>query len=109
MEGAGYHRADFERCVMHYVAEASYVSDYKIKVRFENDEVKLVDLEPHLDEPIFRPLKDISYFRSFTVNADIDTVVWPNNADFSPEFLYEIGQSISMHLDPADGLESARR
>jgi hypothetical protein len=94
---------------MHYVTEASYVSDYKIKVRFENDEVKLVDLEPHLDGPIFEPLKDIAYFRSFTVNQDIDTVTWPNNADFSPEFLYEVGQSISEHLGPADGRESARR
>jgi hypothetical protein len=94
---------------MHYVTEATYISDYKIKVRFDKGEVKLVDLEPYLDGPIFEPLKDIAYFRSFTVNQDIDTVTWPNNADFSPEFLYEVGQSNSEHLDPADGLESARR
>ena len=93
---------------MNYVTEATYVSDYKIKVRFEKGEVKLVDLEPYLDGPIFEPLKDIAYFRSFTVNQDIDTVSWPNNADFSPEFLYEVGQSISEHRDQADGLESAR-
>jgi hypothetical protein len=87
---------------MHYVAGASYVSDYKIKVRFENSEVKLVDLEPHLDGPIFEPLKDIAYFRLFTVNQDIDTVAWPNNADFSPEFLYEVGESISESVISAD-------
>jgi len=94
---------------MHYVTEASYVSDYKIKVRFEKGEVKVVDLAPYLDGPIFEPLKDISYFRSFTVNQGIDTVTWPNNADFSPEFLYEVGQSISESPDRADGLQSARR
>ncbi len=94
---------------MHYVTEANYVTDYKIKVRFENNEVKVVDLGPHLDGPIFEPLKDIAYFKSFTVNQDIDTVTWPNNADFSPEFLYEVGQSASEHVGPADGLESARR
>jgi hypothetical protein len=92
---------------MHYVTDASYVSDYKIRIRFENDVVKLVDLGPHLDGPIFEPLREISYFRSFTVNPDVDTVTWPNNADFSPEFLYEIGESISEHS--ADGLKSARR
>lgn len=92
---------------MHYVTEAIYVSDCKIKVRFENEEVKIVDLGPHLDGPIFEPLKDITYFRSFEVNSDIDTVTWPNGADFSPEFLYEIGQSISEEKHPADGLESA--
>ena len=90
---------------MHYVTEAIYVSDYKIKVRFENEEVKIVDLGPHLDGPIFEPLKDITYFRSFEVNSDIDTVTWPNSADFSPEFLYEIGQSISEQNHSADGLE----
>jgi hypothetical protein len=94
---------------MRYVIEASYVSDYKIKVRFDNGEVKVVDLEPHLDGPIFEALKDISFFRSFVVDEDIDTVTWPNNADFSPEFLYEVGQSISEHRGPKKEMESARR
>ena len=43
---------------------------------------------------IFEPLKDISYFKSVTLNKDIDTIVWPNNADFSPDFLYEIRTTI---------------
>ena len=80
---------------MHYVVDASYVAGHKIKVRFENDEVKLVDLGPHLDGPVFQPLKDPAYFKSFTLNRDIDTVAWPNDADFSPDFLYEVGQTIS--------------
>jgi hypothetical protein len=79
---------------MHYVTDAIYVSAHTIKVRFENDEVRLVDLAPHLNGPIFQPLKDPSYFATFTVNHDIDTVTWPNDADFSPDFLYEIGSLI---------------
>jgi len=82
-------------CIMHYVTEASYVSEYKLKVRFENSEVRLVDLVPHLYGPVFEPLKDLSFFKSFNVTTDIDTVTWPNNADFSPDFLYEIGHLIS--------------
>jgi hypothetical protein len=78
---------------MHYVTGAAYVADHKIKVKFETGEVKLVDLAPHLDGPIFQPLKDPSYFKTFTVNQDIDTVAWPNSADLSPDFLYEIGIS----------------
>jgi len=80
---------------MHYVVETTYVSDYKIKVQFEDGQVKLVDLAPHLDGPIFEPLKDPEYFRRFTVNQDIDTITWPNDADFSPDFLYEIGIEVS--------------
>ncbi|MBA4418593.1 MAG: DUF2442 domain-containing protein [Syntrophus sp. (in: bacteria)] len=88
---------------MHYVTEATYVSEYKLKVRFESNEIRLVDLGPHLCGPVFEPLKDLSFFKSFKVNADIDTVTWPNNADFSPDFLYEIGYLISEQQDAADG------
>lgn len=88
---------------MHYVTEATYVSDYKIKVRFDNNEVRLVDLAAHLYGPIFEPLKDITYFKAFKVNPDIDTVTWPNDADFSPDFLYEIGEAVGEQKDAADG------
>ncbi len=88
---------------MHWVKDASYVEGYKLRIHFENDEIKLVDLSAHLDGGIFEPLKDISYFKSFEVNRDIDTVVWPNEADFSPDFLYEIGEAVSEQADSADG------
>ena len=60
-------------------------------VEFENQEVRVVDLELHLDGPVFEPLRELEFFKKFSVNQDIDTVVWPNDADFSPDFLYEIG------------------
>ena len=88
---------------MHWVKEASYVEGYKLRIRFDNDEVRLVDLTDHLDGGIFELLKDISYFKSFEINRDIDTVVWPNEADFSPDFLYEIGEAASEPTDAADG------
>lgn len=76
---------------MHYIVEAIYMSDYKLKLRFEDDAQKVVDLASHLDGVIFTPLRDIRYFQQFTLNTDIDTIVWPNSADFSPDFLYDIG------------------
>lgn len=85
---------------MHFVKSASYAGDYRLKVRFDDDRTKLVDLSPYLDGPIFEPLKDISYFRQFKVNRDIDTVVWPNDADFSPDFLYSIGIDVGEEEKP---------
>lgn len=79
---------------MHYVTDAAYVTDYQLHVRFENNETKWVDLSPYLDGPVFQPLKDVLYFQSFVVNRDIDTVMWPNEADFSPDFLYEVGVTV---------------
>ena len=79
---------------MHYVIDASYARGHTLKIRFEDESVKLVDFAPHLDGPVLEPLRDVTYFRSFRVNHDIDTVTWPNNADFSPDFLYEIGRVV---------------
>ena len=87
---------------MHYILDASYIGEFKLKIRFENHQVRVVDLLDHLDGPIFEPLRDLSYFRLFAVNRDIDTVVWPNNADFSPDFLFEIGKPVSEQLHSAD-------
>ncbi len=76
---------------MHFVKDVAYVSEYKLLLTFEDGVAKLVNLGPYLDGSIFEPLKDIDYFKTVKVNSDIDTIVWENNADMSPDFLYEIG------------------
>jgi len=76
---------------MHFVKDAAYISEYKLLLTFEDGVVKLVDMEPYLDGDIFQPLKDVDYFKTVSVNPDIDTIVWNNDADVSPDFLYEIG------------------
>jgi hypothetical protein len=86
---------------MHFVKSASYAGDYRLKVRFDDDRTELVDLAPYLDGPIFEPLKNVSYFKQFRVNKDIDTVVWPNDADFSPDFLYSIGTDLGGEEKPS--------
>ena len=76
---------------MHFVEDVTYISEYKLLLTFEDGVAKLVDLEPYLDGEIFEPLKNIDYFKTVRVNPDIDTIVWDNNADLSPDFLYEVG------------------
>jgi hypothetical protein len=77
---------------MHFVKDATYVAGYTLLLTFEDGSAKLVDLEPHLDGEIFEPLKVLGVFRAFHVNRDLDTITWDNGADFSPDFLYEIGR-----------------
>ena len=40
---------------MHYVTGAFYLGEYKLVVRFENGEDRIVDLSSHLDGPVLRP------------------------------------------------------
>ena len=76
---------------MHFVKDVAYASEYRLLITFEDGVVKLVDLEPYLDGAIFEPLRDVDYFKTVRVNSDIDTIVWDNDADMSPDFLYQIG------------------
>lgn len=80
---------------MHFVKRVEYVSGYKLLLTFEDGSMRLADLEPHLEGEIFEPLKEIDYFKSARVNSELDTIVWDNGADMSPDFLYEIGVPIA--------------
>ncbi|MDM8544095.1 DUF2442 domain-containing protein [Desulfococcaceae bacterium HSG9] len=71
------------------ISEAKYVEGYKLYLNFSDGSEGEVDFEQELIGEIFAPLKDISYFKDFTINHEIHTIVWPNGADFAPEFLYE--------------------
>ena len=79
---------------MHFVTMVEYVSGYRLRLGFEDGSVKVVDLETHLDGEVFEPLKDPRRFQSARLNPDLDTVVWDNGADMSPDFLYEIGLAV---------------
>ena len=71
------------------LVEAKYVEDYVVWLRFDDDAAGDVDLSDWLYGPVFEPLNDLEYFRSFEVHPELRTLVWPNGADFAPESLYE--------------------
>ncbi|MCG8618519.1 MAG: DUF2442 domain-containing protein [Desulfobacterales bacterium] len=71
------------------ITDAKYIDGYKLFIRFADGSEGEIDFEPELTGDVFEPLKELSYFKQFSVNRDIHTIVWPNGADFAPEFLYE--------------------
>lgn len=71
------------------VVKAEYLYGYRIKLWFNNKVVKVVDLANSLNGEVFHPLKDIDYFKRFTIK--FNTIEWENGADLAPEYLYEHG------------------
>lgn len=67
--------------------EATYVAEYRIRLRFSDGAQGEVDLLNELHGSIFEPLKDPAFFRQFSIDPRFKTLVWPNGADFAPEFL----------------------
>jgi hypothetical protein len=76
---------------MHFVRAVKYLCDYKLRLEFEDGSVRQVDLAKHLDGEVFEPLRDPNRFRMVRLHNELDTIVWENGADMSPDFLYEIG------------------
>ncbi|MDA1118308.1 MAG: DUF2442 domain-containing protein [Proteobacteria bacterium] len=69
------------------VTGARYVSGYTVWLRFSDGAEGEVDLSTELHGQVFEPLRNIEYFRRFVVHPELGTLVWPNGADFAPEFL----------------------
>lgn len=73
------------------VIKADYLDGYRVKLLFNNGEKRIVDLSQSLNGSVFEPLKDIEFFKRFTIK--FNTIEWENGADFAPEYLYEIGEA----------------
>lgn len=88
---------------MHEVKKATYLDDYKILIEFSNKKTKVVDFKTALNNftgQVFKPLKNIDYFKAFRISEGIATLEWDNGADIAPEFLYEIGVEIKRSPRP---------
>jgi len=75
---------------MIWVTNAKYEGGYRVRVEFNDGRKGIVGLGDTIrndQREIFRPLRDPDYFKRFRVA--MDTLVWENEADIAPEFLYE--------------------
>jgi hypothetical protein len=73
----------------YHVVEARHVGGHVVWLRFRDGTTGEIDLEPALQGPIFEPLHDLETFREFRIHPEFHTLVWPNGADFAPEFLHD--------------------
>jgi len=74
-----------------HVTDVEYMGQYLLKLKFNNGEEGIVDLQPELYGEIFEPLLDKTLFQQ--VHLTSRTIEWPNGADFAPEFLLELVRS----------------
>ena len=71
-----------------WVTEATYISDYKIELIFNDGLKKIVNLKDSIKGKLFEPLKNISYFKKFKKNSW--TIEWDCEVDFAPEYLHDL-------------------
>ncbi len=81
------------------VTNAQYISNYKLKLWFNTNEVKIVDLEATIfndHRTIFGALRNLEYFKNFSLC--FNTIAWENGLDLAPEYLYELSEAQEIAL-----------
>lgn len=71
------------------MVEARPLTGHRLWLRFADGLAGEINLRAELWGDMFEPLLDPAVFQAGQVDEDLGTVVWPNGADFAPEFLYD--------------------
>ncbi|MBC7391038.1 MAG: DUF2442 domain-containing protein [Opitutaceae bacterium] len=73
---------------IHYIKRFTIVGPQSIEVVFENNIRKTINLAPVLFGEMYSPLNDAEFFKQVKLDEEVQTLVWPNGADFDPSLLY---------------------
>ena len=65
------------------------VSDYTLKLRFDDDTEQTIDFQPVLAGVLYGPLRHLALFNQVQIDPEVKTLVWPNGADFDPATLHD--------------------
>lgn len=71
------------------IIDARHAGGYRVWLRFADGLTGEIDVERELWGPAFEPLKDVTELAKLRFEPDLGTIVWPNGADFAPEFLHD--------------------
>ena len=71
------------------------IAPYTLRVKFDDQSERLIDFRPVLAGELYGPLRDPVVFDQVQLDAEVQTLVWPNGADFDPATLHDWPQ----HLD----------
>ncbi|MFQ5635739.1 MAG: DUF2442 domain-containing protein [Gammaproteobacteria bacterium] len=68
---------------------AKHVDGYCLWLEFADGTESEIDLEDQLYGEVFESIRDPETFKQFRVHTELNTLTWPNGADFAPEYLYQ--------------------
>ncbi|MFI5334502.1 MAG: DUF2442 domain-containing protein [Chlamydiales bacterium] len=76
----------------HTIKNVEYLDGYRVRLRFDNGLIKIVDLEPMLKKAknMLVALREVAVFKR--VKCDGISIYWPNGVDLCPDLLYTIGK-----------------
>ena len=83
------------------ILDCEHIPPYSLQLKFDDGTQRLIDLTDVLEGAVYGPLKDVYLFAQVSVDPEIQTVVWPNGADFDPAILHDWPQHRDMFIAAA--------
>jgi len=74
------------------IEQVALVGPFSLRLRFNDGAIRRVNLRDALTGPVFQPLRDPDYFSRVMLDPVAGTVVWPNGADFAPDYLRSLAE-----------------
>ena len=65
------------------------VSPYTLRLRFDDGAEQTVDFRPVLAGELYGPLRNVELFNQVRIDREVETLVWPDGADFDPATLHD--------------------
>ena len=62
---------------------------YVLRVQFDDDSERVINFEQVLAGELYAPLLDPVLFNQVSIDPEIQTLGWPNGADFDPAMLHD--------------------
>ena len=72
--------------ISHYPIEVKPLEQYKLLITFDNNERRIFDVSPYLNDSFFAPLRNRAVFNSVKTNPL--TIEWAGGIDICPDELY---------------------
>ena len=74
---------------IHRVISVNLVAPYVLRLEFDDGLMRTIDFVTVLEGELFGPLRDPAVFAQVRLDPEVQTVVWPNGADFDPATLHD--------------------
>jgi len=76
---------------------ATYRGGYRIELEFDDGQRGIVDFTKYVERGgIFERLRNMEFFRGFSVNKELGTLTWADEIDIAPETLYAEATGVAL-------------
>ena len=71
------------------ISDCQIIGPYTLSLKFDDGASRIINFKNILKGELYYNLNDLNYFNLVKIDNEINTIVWPNGADFDPATLHD--------------------